>query len=202
MGSKKTAEEYSAILKRAWETRRKNGNDIPWNKGSKMSKETKKKISQSKQGQTPWNKGKSWSPKMKEKLSKAHLGNHYPKISEGGKGRKATIETRRKMSSQRKGEKHWNWQGGKSSKSERIRKSIDADLWRGAVFSRDNYTCQKCEDKGGKLNAHHIMNFAQYPELRFAIDNGITLCKKCHQKFHKKYGIKNNNEEQMDSFLS
>jgi len=37
--------------------------------------------------------------------------------------------------------------------------------------------------------------------IRFAIDNGITLCKECHQSFHKKYGKKNNTKEQLEKIL-
>jgi 5-methylcytosine-specific restriction endonuclease McrA len=63
-----------------------------------------------------------------------------------------------------------------------IRYSKDLDIWRKGVFVRDNYTCQKCKKTGGYLEAHHIKPFAFFPELRFELSNGETLCKKCHNK--------------------
>ena len=54
--------------------------------------------------------------------------------------------------------------------------------WRNAVYKRDDYTCQDCQIKGKRLNAHHIKGFKDYPELRFDLDNGITLCVDCHKK--------------------
>ena len=64
----------------------------------------------------------------------------------------------------------------------KIRSSLEYKLWRRAVFERDNYNCIWCgNNKGGNLNADHIKSFALYPELRFAIDNGRTLCIDCHK---------------------
>jgi len=79
-------------------------------------------------------------------------------------------------------EKHWNWNGGVTPINEKIRKSKEYNLWRKAVFERDNWTCIWCGQVGGKLNADHIKPFSLFPELRFAIDNGRTLCISCHRK--------------------
>jgi hypothetical protein len=55
--------------------------------------------------------------------------------------------------------------------------------WREAVYKRDRYQCRECGGVG-PLNAHHIKHWAHYPELRFDVDNGITLCLDCHEKRH------------------
>lgn len=54
--------------------------------------------------------------------------------------------------------------------------------WRRQVFERDDYTCQHCKKRGCYLNADHIKPYAKYPELRYDIDNGRTLCVDCHKK--------------------
>ena len=58
--------------------------------------------------------------------------------------------------------------------------------WRAAVFERDGFKCQECGAVGGKLNAHHINTFKDYPKLRYEVSNGITLCEKCHRELHKR----------------
>ena len=61
--------------------------------------------------------------------------------------------------------------------------------------------CQKYGTRGEKLHPHHILNFSDHPELRFAIDNGIILSEKAHKEFHKKYGFNNNTKGQLIEFL-
>jgi 5-methylcytosine-specific restriction endonuclease McrA len=102
------------------------------------------------------------------------------------KGRHHSEKSRRKNSDAHKGVKSSLWKGGISPENKRIRHTIEFRLWREAVFARDNWTCQKCKTKKIYLHPHHILGFANYPELRFAIDNGITLCENCHKNFHKK----------------
>lgn len=87
-----------------------------------------------------------------------------------------------------KGESNPNWRGGVMDKHAKIRASDEYIAWRTSVFKRDNYTCKHCGQLGHSLHAHHIKPFATYIELRTEITNGITLCKKCHNKVHT--GIK------------
>ena len=69
------------------------------------------------------------------------------------------------------------------------------------VYERDNYTCKCCGDnKGGNLNAHHLNGYDWDKEHRTDINNGITLCEKCHKEFHKKYGYGNNTKQQFEEF--
>jgi len=54
--------------------------------------------------------------------------------------------------------------------------------WREKVFERDDWTCQACGKRGGRLQAHHIKPFKEYPDLRHSLSNGQTLCIACHRK--------------------
>jgi hypothetical protein len=79
------------------------------------------------------------------------------------------------------GEDHWNWKGGITPENMKIRGSLEYRTWRINVFKRDNFICQNC-GKTGDLNAHHIKSFSEFPEERFNVANGITLCIECHKE--------------------
>ena len=70
-------------------------------------------------------------------------------------------------------------------KKRRDRDCEEYKTWRKSVFKRDNYTCQNCNTRGEKINAHHIIRFADEERLRYELSNGITLCIKCHKKAHR-----------------
>jgi hypothetical protein len=77
--------------------------------------------------------------------------------------------------------------------------------WIQDSLDRDNYTCQCCCSTEN-LEVHHILNYAQYKDLRTNLDNSITLCQCCHSpmikgSFHNIYGTKNNTKEQLDEYL-
>ncbi len=75
-----------------------------------------------------------------------------------------------------------NWRGGITPANLLVRGSKRMQDWRKAVFTRDNWTCQHCDKRGGAyLNAHHIFGFAKHPEQRFNVANGLTLCEPCHR---------------------
>lgn len=88
---------------------------------------------------------------------------------------------------------HHNWKGGITPVNRTIRTSLEIKLWRKRVFERDNYICVKCGVRNGNgkkviLAADHIKRFAEYPELRFDLNNGQTLCKPCHTNKTKEEG--------------
>jgi transposase-like protein len=66
------------------------------------------------------------------------------------------------------------------------RYTFDYLTWQQSVFERDNHTCQHCNKTNCKVHAHHIKHAADFPELRFVIENGLTLCPKCHKKEHRR----------------
>ena len=139
----------------------KNGH-IPWNKGFSIRLNPKGEF---KKGIIPWNKGK------KSTYSLIHLGQFKKGYSPFNKGMKLPNIS---------GENHHNWQGG-YSKSQH--KGVEYDVWRMAVYTRDDFKCKIAnEDCEGKIEAHHILGFTKFPELRYELKNGITLCHAHHPR--------------------
>lgn len=157
------------------------------NRGKVHSIEQNQRHSEILKGSIPWNKGKK-NIYTKETLIKISLSTKkamsnpdvISKMSLCKKGKpNACIGQKRPNMT---GVNNPRWKGGLSTEHEQIRKSTEYKLWRKAVFARDNYTCVACKATKCELNADHIKPFAFFPELRFAIDNGATLCVPCHRK--------------------
>lgn len=190
-------------------------------RGMKHSDEAKKKMGDS-------HRGKKFSKELREKLSKSHIGQQNSlesrkragetlkklykenpekvelirrKLLEYNKKHPRSLETREKIRNNNLGEKSHLWHGGVSSDNELHRKKAEIREWKKSVYIRDNYTCQRCKQYGGRLVAHHIFNFSSHPEIRNFTYNGVTLCCDCHKNFHKQYGLKNNEARQLTQFL-
>jgi len=52
-------------------------------------------------------------------------------------------------------------------------------LYRHAILRRDLFTCQKCLNHEA-VDAHHIVHKTQGQALRWSLDNGVALCRRCH----------------------
>lgn len=80
----------------------------------------------------------------------------------------------------RRGELAYNWKGGTGTERHQAMGKIEYKEWRDAVFARDNYTCVECDASNIYLHADHIVRWADDESLRYEVDNGRTLCYKCH----------------------
>ncbi len=130
---------------------------------------------------------KSWATEPTERKRKISVAVSRSLIGTSrALGHKVSSEARATISAKNRGRlagsKHPNWKGGVTPINRRLRCTGEYKEWRSSVFERDCYTCQLCFKRGGYLEAHHIVCFISNPELRTDIQNGCTLCKKCHSK--------------------
>ena len=179
--------------KKMSEYNKKIGRKPPSRKGKKHTEKSKIKMSLIQ-------KDKKASETTKRRMSLSHKG-----LNTWMKGRKLSEVTKKKIGEAEKGAKNSSWKGGITPFTERIRASSKYQEWRQQCFIRDNFTCQKCGQIGGKLEVHHKRLFSvlvqeakEYmPLINFYdacmlyiplwdILNGITFCKKCHPKYDKK----------------
>lgn len=167
-----------------------------------------------KKGIIPWNKGKVFDFMKGNRFA---VGN-TPNITSFKKGHRSwlkgtkglishSLEWKKKMSNRFKGENSPCWKNFTPLKN-LLRESFEYKQWRKSVFERDDYVCQECFKRDGKLHLHHIKSFgkifneflqvysqfspiedketlqrlAVYYQPFWDIANGRTLCKECHKK--------------------
>jgi len=159
-----------------------------------------------KKGMIPWNKGKPWSEEIKRKVSKIKKGNSKPNsgsFKKGqvspNKGKKLTwLQGKKNHNFGKFGKDHPCWKDEKIKPFlKQIRELFKYRQWRSDIFTRDNFTCIFCGERGIELNADHypksfksIINDYKIKTLKQAIEceelwninNGRTLCVKCHRK--------------------
>ena len=85
------------------------------------------------------------------------------------------------------GEKHWRWISDRTQLSRTSkqgeRRTTAYFYWRKSVWQRDNFKCRiNNSDCKGRIESHHILGWSSYPELRYNINNGITLCHAHHPR--------------------
>lgn len=116
-------------------------------------------------------------------------------------GTKMSLETRKKQSISHKGNKCHAWKGGITPLVYIIRRCFEYRQWKSDIFTRDNFTCVMCGKRGGDIQADHypkefykifnennIKTFEQAIVCQefWNINNGRTLCVKCHKFRHSK----------------
>ena len=129
-----------------------------------------------------WSKGLKAKddPRIARFAEASHNANRgKPTWNKGKKGLQPWHNTKGLKKTER-GKANINWKGGITPINQQIRQSFEYEEWRKKCLERDLYTCQNCEQIGGKLHVDHIKPFALFPELRFEVSNGRTLCEECH----------------------
>lgn len=143
--------------------------------GIKKSAEHRKSISNAKTGV-------ALSLEHREKMRKSPSEEVKEKISKTLSGRRLSQETKDKISKVLSGENGPGWKGGISRAYKTGYWSLEYKRWREAVFKRDDWRCQWCSVRGGvKIQADHIFPFSLFPNKRFLVRNGRTLCEPCHR---------------------
>ncbi len=107
------------------------------------------------------------------------------------------------------GENSTNWKGGVTSMRFLKRSCQEYKDWRQNVYKKDYFTCQCCGKtiKEIELHAHHILNMSQHDDMKYSVNNGITLCRDCHYttvpgSFHNTYGVQNNTPDQLEEYIN
>lgn len=125
---------------------------------------------------------KLWAnPDFRKRMSEAHKGN---KGYWTGKKRILTEEWKKKIGIGNTGEKNGRWISDRTKLVKKQKRNDSAYYaWAMSVKRRDNWKCKiHNKDCKGKVIAHHILPWREYEELRYNINNGITLCQAHHPR--------------------
>lgn len=154
-GSKHTTESIERITE----------NNARRGKTFNFSIEHRQNLSIANKGQISWIKGKHQS-------SEHILNRVQSRIKNGG------------YSNQPSGENHYLWISDRSKVvGVQDRNNPEYKQWRKSVLNRDGWKCRISDQNcSGKLIAHHILSWSQFPELHYKINNGITLCHAHHPR--------------------
>ena len=77
-----------------------------------------------------------------------------------------------------------NWKGIFNNDCAPInRHDTRVSAWKNKVLQRDKFHCIECGSVDN-LEVHHIIPWADYPDGRIDVNNGVTLCNKCHSQQH------------------
>lgn len=132
-----------------------------WNKGKNVI--TNSGATHFKKGSVPWNKNKKnlLSEESIEKMRQSALTRLIDKT------------------------KHPRYKIDRDSLVKNEKKHLDSFYkeWALKVKKRDNWKCRiQNQDCKGRLEAHHILPWRTHKNLRYEINNGITLCQAHHPK--------------------
>ena len=122
--------------------------------------------------------GTKASEETRQKQSLAHMG-----LQNCLGKRWKVAEEKRKSYAKPKGSSSPHWRGGINREIHSLNNPKYRE-WRTNVFIRDGFRCRMAnEDCEGKpIQAHHILRWAEYVELRYEVNNGITLCLAHHPR--------------------
>ena len=168
-------------------------------KGRKFSDEHRKKLSESHKGNIPTNleqlrlyrKGRPLTEEHKRKLSESQKGKSKTWTQDSYRrfrAKKQGVPTWNKgMIGYMAGDKNPNWIADRSKLKPQVnRMEADYQTWRRRVKQRDGKKCRLANHECcGQLEVHHILSFRDYPELRYELSNGITLCHFHHPRKKK-----------------
>jgi hypothetical protein len=149
---------------------------IPWNKGLKLSKMAQYCHMGFQAGNKHWNNPESIKTQLKTGDNRIGVETQFVKgVSSWSKGKGHLFV----------GNKNPSWKGGLENRKPNEKKHLCSKYvgWMKQVKNRDNWKCRMAnKDCNGRLEAHHILNWIDYPELRYEINNGITLCHSHHPR--------------------